>query len=246
MYDTLGIVQLRHENRPDTVVRKLAGKSLLEWVARRASDCQRLDQLVVLLGSGDADQSFVQLVPPDVPVFVSQQPDMLGRFADILDAHPARAVVRICADNPFVDPVLIDRLATAADRGGPWDYVGYCSSDGVPAIASPLGVYAEWCTATALCDADRQATSPLDREQVTRYIFTHPERYRIQLIPVPSQLDREDVRLTINVEEDWEHAQVIYDALGPDELDWQRIAGLLDHQPALRKRMAVLNRAEAR
>ena len=246
MYDTLGIVQVRHETRPESVVRKLAGKSLLEWVVRRATDCQRLDQLVVLLGSGEADQAFVRLVPPDVPVFVSEHLDALGRFADVIDAYPARSVVRICADNPFVDPVLIDRLTTAADRGGPWDYVGYCASDGVPAIASPLGVYAEWCRTTALCEAARDAVSPADREQVTRYLYTHPEQFRNKLIPVPSQLDREDVRLTINVEEDWEHAQVIYDALGPDELDWQRIAGLLDHQPALRKRMAVLNRAEAR
>jgi spore coat polysaccharide biosynthesis protein SpsF (cytidylyltransferase family) len=51
------------------------------------------------------------------------------------------------------------------------------------------------------------------------------------------------VRLTIGGEEDWEHAQAIYDALGPDEMSWQRIAGLLDQQPELRQRMAVLNRS---
>ena len=36
--------------------------------------------------------------------------------------------------------------------------------------------------------------------------------------------------------------QEIFDALGPDSLDWQGIAGLLDQHPALRKRMADLNR----
>ena len=55
----------------------------------------------------------------------------------------------------------------------------------------------------------------------------------------------DDLRLKIDFEEDWEHAQVIFEALGPDEWDWQRIADLLDSQPALRKRMAVLNRAKA-
>ena len=35
--------------------------------------------------------------------------------------------------------------------------------------------------------------------------------------------------------------QTILDALGPDGLDWHRIASLLDQQPALRERMADLN-----
>ena len=65
----------------------------------------------------------------------------------------------------------------------------------------------------------------------------------MRLLPAPSGLDRDDLRLTIESEEDWEHAQVIFEALGPEELDWQRIAGLLRGQPRLRQRMAVLNRA---
>lgn len=246
MIETLGIVQARHEAVLATLGRKLGGKSLLEWVVRRSTDCQSVDQLVVVLGDTELDVVAARLVPPDVPVFLSERVDMLGRVAAAIAAHPAQAVVRICADNPFIDPVLVDRLATAARRGGPWDYVGYCSADGQPAVVSPLGVYAEWFLAESLLLADRQATSTLDREQVTRFIYTQPDKFRVQLIPVPLELDREDVRLKIHVEEDWENAQVIYEALGPDEWDWQRIAGLLDHQPALRKRMAVLNRKEAR
>ncbi len=74
------------------------------------------------------------------------------------------------------------------------------------------------------------------------YLYGHPEKFKVRLIPLPAELDREDLRLTIDGEEDWEHAQVIYDALGHDDWDWQRITELLDGQPALRKRMAVLNR----
>ena len=47
---------------------------------------------------------------------------------------------------------------------------------------------------------------------------------------------------TVDLDEDWDHALAIYEALGPEWLDWQRIARLLDHQPALRSRMAALNR----
>ena len=85
-------------------------------------------------------------------------------------------------------------------------------------------------------------TDPLDRENITRYVYRHPEQFQLRLIPVPSQLDRVDLRLGIDVEEDWENIQLIVDALGPESLEWQRIAGLLEQHPAIRQRMAVLNR----
>ncbi len=81
---------------------------------------------------------------------------------------------------------------------------------------------------------------------MTAYVFGHPELYNVRLIPLPEELDREDLRLHVDGVEDWEHAQVIYEALGPDEWDWRRIADLLHSQPALRKRMAALNRAAER
>jgi spore coat polysaccharide biosynthesis protein SpsF (cytidylyltransferase family) len=67
--------------------------------------------------------------------------------------------------------------------------------------------------------------------------------FNVRLLPLPAALDREDLRLRIDGEEDWEHAQVIFDAIGHDEWDWRRVADLLHSQPALRKRMAHLNRA---
>jgi spore coat polysaccharide biosynthesis protein SpsF (cytidylyltransferase family) len=90
--------------------------------------------------------------------------------------------------------------------------------------------------------ADREAKRPAERELVTAPVYAHPETYRTRLMRIPAEMDRHDLRLRLDCEEDWDHAQVIYDALGSQEWDWQRIAGLLDGQPALRKRMAVLNR----
>ena len=181
-----------------------------------------------------------------MPVFFGEGDDALARFAKALEQYPAEGVVRVRGDNVFIDPGLIDRLVTTAESHPNCDYVSYCSRDGQPAILSPVSVYAEWFRSSALRKADRLARSPLDREHVTRYLYSHPEKFSLRLVPAPAEIDREDVRLTVDIEEDWEHALAIYDALGPERLDWQRIASLLDHQPALRSRMAVLNRVHAR
>ena len=249
MLNTLGIVQLRlargqtDRGRHRAAERRLGGKSLLEWVVRRVTDCELLDGVIVVLGKSAEDAALAQFVPPDVPVFAHGADDPLARYAAALDEYQPRAIVRVCVDNLFIDPALIDRLICAAGSNSDYDYVGYCSSDGTPTIRSPLGVFGEWCSADALRMAHRQAKRPEDRQQVTSFLYSQPEKFKVRLVPVPPEFDRSDVRLSIDSDEDWEHAEEIYEAIGPDELDWQHIAGLLDQQPALRRRMADLNRA---
>jgi spore coat polysaccharide biosynthesis protein SpsF len=247
MLKNLGVVQV-HSHAPRlraNATRRLAGRSLLEWVVRRVTDSMRLNGVIVAVCGPDEERTVGRLVPRDVPVFYGQGKDALDCFAHALEACPAEGVVRVQGDNFFVDPGLIDRLVNTAEAHPGCDYVGYCSRDGRPAILSPVNVYAEWFRAGALRKANRQARDTLDREHVTRYIYSHPEEFNIRLTPAPTEIDRDDVRLTVDIEEDWDHALAIYEALGPEHLDWQRIAALLDHQPALRSRMAALNREYA-
>ncbi len=243
MLKTLGVIEVPWQSArmKGGFRRRLGGKTLVEWVARRVSDCQRLDGVILLVGDCEIDEEIAALAPPDVPVFRSRQADALGRFAAAIDEYSPEAVVRVCADTPFVDAVLIDRLVTTAEANPECDYVSYCCRDGKPAMLSAIGVHGEWIRAKALRRAARRATAVADRDSVTRYIYGHCEDFCLRLIPAPHQLDRDDVRLAIDGEDDWEHTQAIYDALGPD-VDWQRIAGLLDHQPAIRERMEMLNR----
>ena len=247
MLRTLGIVEACYDapRARSQAARKLGGKSVLEWVVRRATDCQQLDGVIVVT-CDTAENAFVsKLVPLDVPIVVGKQADALACMAGALEEYQAEAAVRICSGWPFVDPMLIDRLVITATADPDCDYASYSSRDGRPAILSPVGVYAEWFRTEALREAAKKARSRVDRQHVTRYLYSHPERFKIRLIPAPEQIDREDVRLTVDMEEDWEHALAIYEALGP-EIDWRRIAELLDHQPALRSRMAALNRVHAK
>jgi spore coat polysaccharide biosynthesis protein SpsF len=244
MLKNLGVVQACfHLPRfRSNAMRRLGGRSLLEWVIRRATDSTRLDGVIVVTGEFEKSGDLARLIPSDVPIFFGPCSDALGRFVKALEQYPAEGAVRIQGDNPFVDPALIDRLITTAETEPDCDYVGYCLRDGRPAMHSPAGVYAEWFRFSALRRANRLARDELDRAQVTSYLYAHPDKFNVRLIPTPTEIDREDVRLTVDGEEDWEHALAIYEALGPERLDWQRIARLLDHQPALRSRMAALNR----
>jgi len=247
MLRTLGIVQacVTDDEAHARMARRLRGKTVLEWVVRRVTDALQLDGVIVVTQEAPGSTFVLDTVPADVPVHVARQFDPLGQIAATIEAFPAEAAVLVRADNPFVDPGLIDRLVATARAQPDCDYVSYCLRDGRHAILSPVGVYAEWFKAAALWKAQRLARSTADRADAMRYLYSHPERFKLRLIPAPAQIDRDDVRLAVEHEEDWDHALAIFDALGSEEFDWQRIVALLDHQPSLRQRMADLNRTAA-
>lgn len=247
MLNTLGIIQACHEPARfhSLAHRLLGGQPLLQWVIRRATDSQRLDGVIVVACENEKYRPIDDLIPADIPLFVGSGTDALDRFSKALEAYPAKAIVRIRGDSPFVDPLLVDRLITAAEAETDCDYMTFGTRDGRPAHLSS-GLYAEWIRTSALRRAARSARCAEDREDVTRYLHTHDKKFNVRFIPAPIEIDRDDIRLTVDIEEDWEHTLAIVDALGTDELDWRRIAALLDHQPMLRERMAVLNREHAK
>ncbi len=224
--------------------RQLAQKPLVDWVVRRSTDAQMLSDVVVII-PGDVDAECCRAsIPADAEVFISNKQDALAQVCDCLDAYPADGVVLIPIESPLVDPALIDRLVTAVDRDRTVEYATFRSTDGRKILQAQLGLVAEYCSADALRAANGSATKGRDREHPTRYIQGHPEEFTLRLVPVPQALDRDDLRLSIKSQDDWDHAEQIVEVLGTDELDWQRIAQLIEHNPDLRQRMADLNRED--
>ena len=217
--------------------RRFGGGSLLEWVSQRITDVQAIDETVILLGPSHTQ--LAELAPSHIRVHCSDAPDALGQMLDVCESRQADAIVRVRVDSPFVDPVLVDQLVCTASLSG-CDYVTYRSTAGKSAIQAQLGLVAEWISAPALRRAANEAEGDM-RECPTRYIWSKPERFQMKFMALPKVLDRSDLRLVLSGEEDWDHAQQIMEALGPDELDYQHIAVLLAEQPQIRQRMAALN-----
>lgn len=253
MSTTLGVVEVprldaagsyANQTVPSIAGHRFGNKSLLDWVVRRVTDALLLDQVIIV--TDEQQSQFVEkLAPPDVEVFTSNQRDSLGRVTAATRHYDADQLVRVSMHCPFVDPELIDRLVCTASAQPGFDYISHFSMDGRPAVQSKVGLFGEWCSAGAIFRANALARTPVERSNSLQFIFTHPELFQLRFIPIPEKLDRTDVRLAIETAEDWDNAHLIFEALGPDRLDWRRIVKLLDEHPDLRERMASLNEAEA-
>jgi spore coat polysaccharide biosynthesis protein SpsF len=240
---TIAIIQARMGSArlPGKLARRLGHCSLLETVVRRAKAARRVSGVVVATSDRCEDEAIEQFVPGGVPIVAGPADDVLGRFLRVLELFPADLVVRVCADNPYIDPSLIDRLVEHAGRNRAADYVSFRCAGGTPTILTGLGLFAEVVRTSALRRAADSTTDPCDREHVTRFIYRHPDQFSLCYLPVPTPLDREDLRLTVDFPEDWQHVRAIYESLGPEPLEWQEIVDYVARRERLRRRMASLN-----
>ena len=242
MLRTLGIVDVGCQPpQYPTLHRRWGDQSLLQWVVRRATECQSLDAVIVVVGEGTRAEHAASHAPPHIPVFVGDASDPLKRLCQALEQYRATEVVRLRLDQPFVDPELIDRLVASARQNATTDYACYMSQQSGSLLRSTVGPFGEWFSTDALRLAQKQSGDLPSGTDATQMFLAHPEMFSLRMLALPEELDREDVRLTVADAEDWENALDIYDALGSDECGWQQVASLLQHHPALRERMAVLN-----
>lgn len=243
MLRTLGIVKgtLLTEKQRRHLSRRLAGKSVLECVVRQLTDCELLEGVVVMTDQGENAKVVRPLSPVDVPIFVTEQEDTLACLVEALDAFRAEAVVFIGADWPFLDPTLIEQLIRAAESEPGCDYAAYQFMNEYFSAGRPFGLFPEWYRHSALIEAQGRALDEVHRQLPGCFFLDNQSEFVIEQLPAPPGLDRIDIRLTFDQEDDWENILAIHDALGSDDFDWRKLSNLLHHQPQIRQRMARLN-----
>ena len=243
MFRTLGIVKgtLITEKQRRHLARRLAGKSVLERVVRQMTDCELVDEVVVLTDNGENGEIVKPLTPRDVPVFTTKKDDTVAALADVLESYPAQAGVFIGADWPFIDPTLIEQLIRTAEAEKGCDYAAFQFMNEYFSAGKPFGLFPEWYRSGAIVDANTKADDEVHRHLPGCFFLDNQSNFHVELLPAPAGLDRVDIRLTFDQEDDWENILAIHDALGADDFDWRKLSNLLHNQPQIRQRMARLN-----
>lgn len=144
------------------------------------------------------------------PVFRGNEEDVLRRFIDAATHSGIEKIIRVCADNPFLDmealEVLIDRIGRFNH-----DYIAFATSNGTPSIKTHYGFWAEAVNADTLSCIAQATTEKVYHEHVTNYIYAHPDGFDIDLIPIPLDIEvNGNIRLTLDTIEDFEIQRAIY------------------------------------
>ena len=142
--------------------------------------------------------------------FRGDEDNVLDRFIRAAEVFGVDRFIRVCSDNPFLRPETFNTFF-AEHAFCPADYIAYGFADGRPTIKSHLGLYSELTTINALRRAAVSTQEKLHIEHVTIYLYTHPEKFKVRLLPLPAELEgRFDLRFTLDTMEDFTLLQELY------------------------------------
>jgi spore coat polysaccharide biosynthesis protein SpsF len=188
---------------PKKALLPLDGKPLLFRVMEALNHIPT--DLRILACPEDSQSSFAPVAAEaDFQIFTGPKDDVLGRYCLVIQHFGIKRVIRATADNPFVfadaaSAINAEALALNAD---------YSCYSGIP-----IGAGVESVCAQALLRAQAEAAAPFDREHVCPWLYVNPEQFLLHRPLAPLRWQGQNIRLTIDTQDDYQKAQLLYSIL---------------------------------
>ncbi|UCD98463.1 MAG: glycosyltransferase family protein [Chloroflexota bacterium] len=253
----IAIIQARMSasRLPGKVLLDIGAESMLDRVVQRTRRSQIIDQVVVATSEDGSDDPVAQhCAAQGYDCYRGSLHDVLDRYYQAAKHYSAGEIVRITADCPIIDPIVVDQTLRAFHGQGSSTVInGEQKIEKGPQLAHaelpawdfaanrlpppwrrtfPIGLDTEVCSFNALDAAWRDAKKPYQREHVMPYLYDNVDRFRILL--VNHDPDYGKYRLTVDTKEDLSVIRAIYARFGgKDDFSWLDVLELLREQPDL-------------
>ncbi|MCA6362440.1 MAG: glycosyl transferase family 2 [Bacteroidetes bacterium] len=216
------------------------GHSILQLLLHRLKANSANVPVWLATSALEADDAVAALAAEEgVNCFRGHETDVLQRFTEAAEKAGFSRIIRVCADNPFLDAGLLDELITASFISSA-DYLSYSLAGNLPAIRAHWGIFSEYVTLDALKRAAAATDDPFYHEHVTNFIYGNPDKFNVQWIHAPAGVyENLSVRLTIDTPEDFAALQQFYfDLAGNSKpITFKKILTELQQRPDLREEM---------
>tara|TARA_Y100001978_G_scaffold193713_1_gene200059 strand:+ start:551 stop:1252 length:702 start_codon:yes stop_codon:yes gene_type:complete len=203
MITTNIIIQARTGSKrlPRKMLMNLGKYKLIEWVIFRAKKSKKAKEVILATSKEIIDDELVEVALRfNIKIFRGSEEDVLGRFNAASDLFKSTNIVRVCADNPFIDHFEIDRLIDFFDHNkcdlafNHQDQLDFGYADGFGAeilskeLLNKLNIITK---GNVEC-----------REHLTQHIWNNPLQYKILGFKPPRELNFPDLKFDIDTKSD--------------------------------------------
>lgn len=224
----VAIIQARMSSirLPGKIMAKICDRPILWHVCNRLKRASLVDEIVVATSINAEDDLVARAcVEWGVNTFRGSLDDVLDRYYSAASASSAVTIVRITADCPLIDPVIIDSLIEKFSSGAV-DLLGLDST-------FPDGLDTEVFSFSALERTWKEARLASEREHVTPYMINNPQLFKT--LGISNDKDLSHMRWTVDDPFDLEFVTAVYEAFDcREELFFSgEILELLEKRPEL-------------
>jgi len=227
---------------PGKTMMKILGKPMLELLLERLKRSKLIDEIVIATTTNPKDEVITELAKKTgVKYFRGSEEDVLARVLDAAKSVNADIIVEITADCPLIDPDVVD-MVIKEYLNSDYDYV--CNAhdpNRIPIFHSnfPSGSETQVFSVKVLEEVAGLTDNPYDREHVSVYIYTHPEKFKVFCIKAPDELNYPNLWLSVDYKEDFEVIKKIYESLylKNPEFSFLDVIEFLKNDPMLKLRL---------
>ena len=193
----IGIARMGSSRLPGKVLFNLDGTPVIDWIVKAGIDADLVDDVIIATTTDPRDQAIADwCAKSNVKYFRGSEDDVLLRFYGAAKMVGADVAIRVTCDCPLIDPNVIDQIV-ALQQATDADYV---SNTDPPTW--PDGMDCEAIKFSVLEQANREATSKIDRECVTTWIVRNQHRFKTETLICPLP-DMHKERWVLDTEDDW-------------------------------------------
>jgi len=231
---------------PGKILADIAGQPMLQRVFIRTSRAAAVNETIFATTTDSSDDPVEEYCDfSGIPFTRGSLYDVLDRYYQTAKGAKANVVVRITADCPIIDPMLIDDVVnTLLDNE--FDFV--CNRLPPPWHRTyPIGLDVEARTFRVLAKAWREAKEPQHREHAMPYLYEGVELTRqsrtletgisrrgFKVALLHYTTDFGDYRWTVDTPEDLEFMRQVYSRFdGRDDFSWKDVLDLVHSEPKL-------------
>lgn len=170
------------------------GKPLLKWITDELK-LSHFKKDIIIATSQNKENDVLELfcTQNNIQCFRGEEENVLSRFLAIIKQKEYDVIVRLTADNPFVDLPILEHTI-AFHHQNKFDYT---STQGLP-----LGMNFEIISPYTLLDSEHYILSDADKEHVTLFIKNN-DQYKKGIFKPQIKKELKDLRLTIDYPSDF-------------------------------------------
>ena len=212
---------------PGKVLMKLDKKhTVLDYLINQLKHSKLLGKIIIATTNLEEDNAIVNFAKKnEIEYFRGESDDVLDRYYQCAKNFSSDNILRITADNPLVDPTVIDDLIINYQKSS----CDYASTN--LARTYPFGIDAEIFSFNTLEKTWKNAILPSEREHVSPYMKKNSNIFKqfnlTNKIKVPL------IRLTIDREEDLELFRIIISKIPERPIIMYNILELYNNEPKL-------------
>lgn len=205
----IGIVQARMGSTrlKEKMMKKIDCYPLIYWVLQRTLKSNLTNKIILAATTNSNDDRLVEVANNlKIDVFRGSETNVIDRFIKASEKYNADYIVRICADNPFIDGQEIDRLIKEY-FSGEYDYAFNNCSKKMSRYSDGFG--AEIISYHLLKKISNLPLNNSQEEHVTKYIWDNLPRFKILALKSPKELAYPDLKFDIDTLEDFEYIRLL-------------------------------------